>query len=319
MKIGILGPGHIARGMAYTIRQLPETEGWAVASRNGNRARAFADEFGFVRAYGSYEELYRDSDVELVYVSTPHNCHYEQVKQLLLHGKHILCEKVFTLNLAEAEELIQLAEERRLFVSEAQTLRFLPLSGTARRILRDGVIGRVLQFSARISYPLTHKERVMRPELGGGGLLDIGVYPLTVASMLFGDKPEAALSDAVMTETGVDAASSIYLRYPGGVSAVVNISIEGSRYLDGVINGTDGYLILRDVNHMARLEQYDAQGQWVRNWEETPGISNFAPELSAAVHAIHDGRTECAEYPHQTLLSQMALLDRLRRQWSHDL
>lgn len=315
MKLGVMGLGHMGEGMAWTAQHLPETELWACAAQDWGRAIRFAGRFGFQRAYGTYEELYRDPEVELIYIATPNSFHYEQARAALLCGKHVLCEKPLTVRAREAEELVKLAQEQHRFLMEAQMLRFMPLTGTLQALLREGVIGEPLSFTANLLYPLRDKARVMTPELGGGALLDIGVYPLTMTDLIAGHRWTRVLSDAVLTETGVDGTDHILLRYDSGFTASLTISMEGSFYRDGVLNGTDGYLILRDVNHFTRIEQYDRNGRWRHSWEKPEQLSDYAHELSAAVRAIETGQLQCGEYPWETMLVLLRLMDSLRKQW----
>lgn len=315
MKIGVLGLGYMACGMAWTIRHLPEAEPWAVASRELRRAQLFAGKYGFARAYGSYDALYCDPEVQLIYIATTHNYHYAQVKAALLHGKHVLCEKPLTVHAWEAEELVQLSQRKQLFLMEAQMLRFMPLAKTLQQLLKSGIIGDVISFTANYFHSLEHKERLMRPELGGGALLDIGVYPWTMADMILGHQYEHMISDAILTDTGVDAVDHLWFRTVQSQTASLTISIRGGYYCDGIVNGTAGYLILRDINHLQRIERYHTDGAWQQSWDKPKQLSDYAHELWAAIQAIQNGQTQCSEYPWETILMQMRLLDDLRKQW----
>ena len=186
-RIAILGAGHIAATMAATVRQMEGAEIYAVASRSLERAEAFARQFGIARAYGSYEEMLSDPKVELVYVATPHSHHAEHARMCILHGKPTLVEKAFTANARQAEEVLQLAAERHVLVTEAIWTRYMPFSKTIVELANSGIIGRPMKLSAHLSYPMADKERIVRPELAGGALLDIGVYCINFAVMAFGD------------------------------------------------------------------------------------------------------------------------------------
>ena len=315
MKIGMLGLGSMARGMAGVMRQIPEAEPWACASRSMENAWWFAEEFGFRKCYGSYEKLYQDRDVQLVYIATTHDRHYEQARECLLHGKHVLCEKSLTVHAWEAEELVRLAEEKGLFLMEAQILRFLLMSRTLREILDSGMIGRPLFMEAGYFRSLEHVERVIRPELGGGALLDIGVYPLTLASIVLGPKLSCTGSDAVLTASGVDGVDHILLRSESGMLAAVTASICGNDYRDGRILGTEGSLVIRNVNSLSRIEYYNLNGECFQCWDKSAEISDYSYELLAAIHAIETGKTQCEEYSWEAMLEQMRLLDSLRKQW----
>jgi len=311
----MLGLGHMAQGIAWNLQRMDEAELWACASRDGENARRFAAKYGFVKAYGGYEAIYEDGDVELVYIASTNDRHYEQARECLLHGKHVLCEKPLTVYAWQAEELVRLAGERGLFLMEAQLLRFLPMAGTLRQIIASGAIGQPVFLSASFISPLEKVERVIRPELGGGALLDIGVYPLTLADMVLGPGYVCAASHAVLASSGVDAVDHILLRGQDGMLASLTASIRGSSYRDGRINGTEGYLIIREANRLSRFEQYGADGAWVKSWDSPPQLSVYFHELSAAIKAVQQGKTQCQEYPWPAMLAQMRFLDQLRRQW----
>lgn len=186
VKIGIIGAGWIAEQMAITLRGMTGVEAYAIASRSMQNAREFADRWGFARAYGSYEEMLDDEQVQLVYIATPHSHHLEHARMSLLRGKPVLCEKAFTANARQAEELLNLAHERNLFITEAIWTRYMPLSQTINKLIADGAIGHPMTLSANLGYPIGNRERLMQPALAGGALLDLGVYALNFASMVFG-------------------------------------------------------------------------------------------------------------------------------------
>ena len=178
MKIGILGAGNISRKVAPALVALPEIECYAVASRDLEKARAFADEFGFEKVYGSYEALLSDPAVELVYVATPHSHHYEHMMLCLQYGKHVICEKAFTMNARQAVQVCAAAREKGLFVAEAIWTRYMPSRKMIQQILDSGVIGKPNTLTANLSYVISDKQRIYDPALAGGALLDIGVYGL---------------------------------------------------------------------------------------------------------------------------------------------
>ena len=169
-KVGIIGAGHIARKMAHTLRDMEGVEPYAVASRNQENAEGFACEWGFTRAYGSYEDLADDPEVQLIYIATPHSHHFEQARMCLEKGKPVLCEKAFTANAEQAETLIRLSKEKQVFLTEAIWTRYMPFSETLRELVDGGTIGRVMMLTANIGYPIAEKERIVKPELCGGQL-----------------------------------------------------------------------------------------------------------------------------------------------------
>ena len=173
MKIGILGAGHISRSVAPTLVAMPEIECYAVASRSLEKAEGFAREFGFAKAYGSYEEMLADPLVELVYVATPHSHHFEHMMLCIDHGKNILCEKAFTVNGMEARAIQKAAAEKGVFVAEAIWPRYMPSRNVIRSVLESGIIGTPNTLTGNLSYDIDEVRRIREPELAGGALLDI--------------------------------------------------------------------------------------------------------------------------------------------------
>ena len=173
MNIAILGAGSIAATMATTLQPLKDVTCYAVAARDLKRAQIFADKFGFQKAYGSYKDMLEDPDVELVYIATPHSHHYEHIRMCLNHDKHVLCEKAFTANARQAEEVLKLAESKGLLLTEAIWTRYMPMRQTINEVIKSGIIGKPTSLSANLGYPIEHVERMVKPELCGGALLDL--------------------------------------------------------------------------------------------------------------------------------------------------
>ena len=186
LKMAILGAGGIASTMAGTISRMEQVECYAVGSRSMEKAQAFAQKFGFQKAYGSYEELVKDEEVELVYIATPHSEHYENARLCIRHKKPVLCEKAFTANAKQAKELLDYAKKEKVFITEAMWVRYLPMLQTIRAELADDVIGTPTMLTANLGYLISEVPRLQRPDLAGGALLDVGVYPINFARMIFG-------------------------------------------------------------------------------------------------------------------------------------
>ena len=204
MKIGILGAGRIAVILAETMNKMPEVECYGVASRDLEKAKVFAKEHGFQYAFGSYEDMLADPEVKLIYIATPHSHHYRHIKMCLDAGKHVLCEKSFTVNEKQAAEVFRMAKEKKLLLTEAIWTRYMPSRKIIDDLLAEKVIGDVRKMTANLNYPLLEKERIVKPELAGGALLDVGIYPLNFAYMHFGDGVKEMHSAAQMTSAGVD-------------------------------------------------------------------------------------------------------------------
>ena len=252
LRFGILGCGHIATKMAAAVKALEVrnmgVEAYAVGSRTLEKAEKFASEYGFVRAYGSYEELAQDPDVDLIYIATPHSEHYKDILLCLEHGKNLLVEKAFTANALLASEAITLAEEKGVFLSEAMWTRFLPAVQMVKDWILAGKIGRVESVEADFSMPLSHIERLRKPELAGGALLDLGIYSLTFADIFLTD-PELGVgednyvvqtkSKCVKFHTGVDATDWIDFFYKNGQAAHLKTSMVAPLKNEGVIYTAD--------------------------------------------------------------------------------
>lgn len=318
IRIAILGAGRIAGIMANTLNGMKEKDKrfscYAVAARELDRAESFAQQYGFEKAYGSYEEMLSDKNVDLVYIATPHSHHYAHIKLCLEHGKHVLCEKAFTVNAAQAEEVLALAEEKGLLLTEAIWTRYMPTRGMINEILASGKIGKPCMLTANLCYNSRWKERIIRPELAGGALLDIGIYPLNFAVMAFGEEIVKVESSVQMTETGVDAQESITLHYADGRMAVLNSSVNGIGDRRGVIYGETGFLEISNVNNPQMLTIYKDYKP-VETIPCPEQVTGYEYEVISCLDAIEEGRTECPEMPHADTIRMMKLMDGLRAQW----
>ncbi len=315
-KIGIIGAGGIAGVMASTLAKMEEAECYAIASRDGAKAERFAEKYGFRKAYGSYEAMLSDPEVELVYVATPHSHHYEQMKLCLEYGKHVLCEKAFTINEKQAAEVFAEAERKGILVTEAIWPRYLPMRKKLDDVLASGVIGTPHMMTANLSYVIDGVERIRRPELAGGALLDIGVYTLNFASMVFGDDVEQICGHAVKGQTGVDLQDSITLIYRDGRMAVLNSSASSLSDRRGIIYGENGYIEAENINNCQEIRVYDSGRRLIASYlPPADQISGYEYEVRACIEAIAEGRTECPQMPHEESLRMMRWMDELRRQW----
>lgn len=314
-NVAILGTGHIAAKMAATLQQMKDVNCYAVASREQIRAEAFAKEWGFKKACGSYEELAADPHVDLVYIATPHSHHYEHARLCILNGKAVLCEKAFTANARQAEALLQLAKERNVFITEAIWTRYMPFSHTIRELVFNGSIGRPHMLTANLGYPIAYKERIAKPELCGGALLDIGVYPINFARMIFGTDIDDIQSHCVKNNYGVDIQASISFRYANGNMAVMQLTASCANDRQGIISGEKGYIVVDNINNPQQAAIYDSDHQLVKIYDCPSQISGYEYEVQASIDALRRGQLETAAMPHAETLEIMHLLDRLRQQW----
>lgn len=315
MKFAILAPGHIAHSMARAVSEIEKIECYAVASRDYGRAADFAKQWGFEKAYGSYEEMVKDSQVELVYVASPHSHHYEHTRLCLEHGKHVLVEKAFTVNAKQARELIQLSEEKGLLLAEAIWTRYMPSRKMIDDILASGVLGNVTSLTANLGYILPHVERMQNPELAGGALLDLGVYPINFALMAFHGSIKEVNATAIMSPKGVDWMNSITLSFADGKMAVLHSDMLAQTDRQGVISGDKGYLEVQNINNCEEIRVFNLERKMTASYQVPEQINGYEYEVLSCIRAIEEGRTECEEMPHSETLRVMELLDRIREQW----
>lgn len=316
MRIGILGAGKIAETLAKTMGRMEEVECWAVAARELKRAEAFAKTYGFKKSYGSYEELVQDEKVELVYIATPHSHHFEQMKLCVTHGKPVLCEKSFTMNARQAKEILALSKQEQVMVAEAIWTRYMPSRKLIDDMLSSGMIGEVRTLTANLSYKIDQVERIMRPELAGGALLDVGVYPINFARMHFGTELARVESSVIYTETGVDGQNTITLIYKDGKMASLTSGIYGRSDRKGIFYGTKGYLVVENINNPQRILAYDMEDRLLKEVGVPEQISGYEYEIRAAMEAVKQGRISCPSMPHEEIIGVMELMDQLRSQWN---
>ena len=315
MKIGILGAGKISHSTVPAMIALDEIECYAVSSRSLEKAQAFARQYGFRKAYGSYEEMLSDPEVELVYVATPHSHHYEHMMLCLEHGKSVLCEKAFTMNAAQASRVMEFAREKGLFVAEAIWPRYMPSRKMINDVMDSGIIGKVNTLTANLSYVIHEVPRIYRPELAGGALLDIGVYGINFALMHFGTDIERVESSVQMTPTGVDAMETITIFYRDGRMAVLTHSIFARSDRKGIIHGDKGYIVVENINNPQSIAVFDDQDQLIAHYDVPEQINGYEYQFAECARALREGRTESWSMPLEDTVYVMEFMDNLRRQW----
>ena len=294
-------------------------EAYAVASRTLSKAQKFATEYGVRHAYGSYEELAQDPNVDLIYIATPHSEHYNNILLCLKYDKNLLVEKAFTANALMASEVIALAEEKGVFLCEAMWTRFLPAVQMVKDWILAGKIGKVESVEADFSMPLSHKERLKNPALAGGALLDLGIYSLTFADMFFnGDGKNHVVkteTKCVKFHTGVDATDWIDLVYASGQVAHLKTSMVAPLKNEGVIYGSEGFIRVQNLNDMVEIQLFDVAGTLVES-VNPPRIENcYEYEVLGCKAAMEKGLKECPEMPHSKTMQMMTQMDGLRQAW----
>ena len=247
-RIGIIGAGWIAEKMAQALAPIKDIEVYAIASRSIQKAESFAKEYNIPKAYGSYAEMVTDPQVDLVYIATPHSHHFEHSMLALESGKPVLVEKAFTANAAQAEKLIQIAKDKGLFITEAIWTRYMPLSHKVKEIMDSGIIGEPRIITATLCYMMENKERIVRADLCGGALLDLGVYALNFARMYFGTDIVRTVSNCHLGPTGMDMHESISLSFADGKMANLQSGALCLNDRQGIISGTEGYIRIDNIN-----------------------------------------------------------------------
>ena len=314
-RIAIMGTGNIAGTMAQTIKKMKNVKCYAVASRDLNRAQSFAKRYGIKKAYGSYEEMAMDSKIDLIYIATPHSEHYQNMKLCIENGRAVLCEKAFTANEKQAKEILDLAKEKGVFVAEAMWTRYMPMLSTIRSILSSGIIGMPSMLTCNLGYYLVNVPRLMQPDLAGGALLDLGVYTINFASMMFGTDVARITSSCSMTPTGVDASNSITITFRDGKMAVLNSTMLGMSDRRGIIYGTSGYMEIENINNFESVTVYDRNRKVIKTAKAPKQISGYEYEVMACLNALERGEIECWEMPHVETLRIMHIMDDLRNAW----
>ncbi|MGW2849465.1 Gfo/Idh/MocA family protein [Streptomyces sp. NPDC001274] len=317
VRWGVLATGGIAATFAEDLRSMPDMEVVAVASRTDASARAFADRFGIPRAYGDWAALAADEEVDVVYVATPHSAHREAAGLCLEAGKPVLCEKAFTLNAREARELVGIARERGVFLMEAMWTYCNPVVRRMTELVRDGAIGeiRTVQADFGISGPFGPGHRLRDPALGGGALLDLGVYPVSFAQLLLGE-PDRVRADAVLSPEGVDLHTSMLLGWSGagGATALLNCSIVADTPQTASVTGTAGRIEFpRGFFYPERFVLH-REGHEPEEFTAPAGtaLRGMQFEQAEVARALRAGETESPLVPLDGSLAVMRTLDAVR-------
>jgi predicted dehydrogenase len=315
IRWGILGTGKMAGKFAEGLVTLLDAELVAVGSRSRVGADAFAERFSVARRHASYESLVNDTMVDAIYVSTPHSLHAEHILMSLEAGKPVLCEKPFTINAREAQTVIAKARAKKLLLMEAMWTRFLPIMVRLREMLAEGIIGDVRMLTADFGFRTEEKEgRLVDPALGGGALLDVGVYTVSLASMLFG-APSQVAGVADLGPTGVDEQAAVALGHPGGKLALLSTSIRTNTPHEVDIIGTLGRLRIHAPWWKGSdMTLYLNEGG--EEFLEFPFTGNgYQYEAEEFMDCLRHGKPESRVMPLNETLSIMKTLDQLRAQW----
>ena len=315
LRIGIIGAGWIAEKAAITLNGLTECECYAIASRSLEKAEAFANQWNVTRAYGSYAELLADPNVDLVYVATPHSHHYDVTRQALLADKPCLVEKAFMANYRQSKEIVDLAHERKIFLAEAIWTRYQPVVKIVRDLINSGRIGTPRLVTATLGYSMGEKLRIMQPDLCGGALLDLGVYALNFVRMFFPTDIISMEGTCIKSKTGMDLTNAMTLVLSDGMLCNLQSSAACVGDNIGVIAGTDGNLIIDNINNPQKITVNTHDRKFVEDIHVPKQLTGYEYQFLACRQALIDGLLEPREMPHQETLYIVELMDGFRQKW----
>ena len=315
MKFGILATGPMAQTFTDTLAKTAEVELYAVASRSLDKAIAFKEKNHFTKAYGSYLELLEDENVEIVYIVTPQNTHFELMKMCIEHNKPVLCEKAFTLNANQAKEIKRLANEKKVFVAEALWPRYMPSRKIIDEAINSGIIGTPKVLTGNLSYIIYMNKRIVDINLGGGALLDVGVYGLNFALMHFGTDIAKIDSSVQFTDTGVDGQETITLHYSDGRIASLTHGIYSRSDRKGIVWGNKGYLVIENINNPSSVDAYDTSDNLLKHYDIPKQISGYEYEIQECIDCIKQGKIESDSIPLNDSIVLMETMDKIRNIW----
>ena len=317
IRWGFIGLGSIARRFSAGFNYLDDAEIYAVASRSQDKADAFGAQVGATKRYGSYEALANDADVDVAYIGTPHTHHLPQTIMCLEAGKHVLCEKPFAVNAAEAKQMIDCARANNRFLMDAFWTRFFPVMAKLRELLAAKAIGDVMLVQADFGYrtaSIAPESRTYNPDLAGGALLDVGCYCLQLASMVYGKQPRDIASQVTLGSTGVDEFSVTALKYSDYEMATITTALRLSTPHEARIVGTEGYVSIPNFWSPYELT-LSIQGQEPEIFRYERGGEGFQYEVAAVGECIRAGQLESDVMPLDETLAIMQTLDRIRASW----
>ncbi len=310
---GVIGPGKIAHSFAKAMEVIDDGQLYAVASRNADRAKEFAQEYGAPKTYASYEALVEDHDVDGIYIATPHPFHHDQAMLCLEAGKPVLCEKPITVNARDAKNLFDTSKSRGVFLMEALWTRYLPIYDQIRRWLDEEQIGELKLLDSNFCFraPSDPKHRTWNHELAGGALLDIGVYNIAVSQWVFGDNPQSFSAHSLISETNVDALTASTMVYSDGQISQFTCSFLVDGANDFQIYGTEGRIRIHP-NFWCATEATLIKGDQQETKHEPFRATGFEYEIEEAMRCIRAGMLESPGMPHEDTFANMKLMDAIR-------
>ncbi len=314
-KWGIIGPGKIAAKFAAALALTEGAELVAVASRSGERAREFAAKFGASRSFDHYWKLAAAPDIDAIYIATPHGFHCEHALLCLKHRKAVLCEKPMALSNRQVQEMVSASQDNKTFLMEAMWTRFLPLTGKLLELIGEGKIGKLKYVRADFGFapPFNPEGRLYNKELGGGSLLDIGVYPLFLCQLLMGE-PSRIMATAQLAPTGTDDSCVATLHYPDGGLAIMTSLYSCQTSITAEIAGTEGIIHIPTPWYKNdRLTLY-RRGQEAEDFQFEPMVNGFEYQIRETLRCLDEGLIESPYLSHAFSLSMSRVMDAIRKQ-----
>ena len=321
IKWGIMGAGIIARKMADALKLNPDSQLYAVASKTHSKAQMFAEENGAGNIF-SYQEIVRNCEIDVIYVATTHNFHFDNAKLALEHGNHVLIEKPFTVNAKEARKLVRIAREKKLFLMEAMWVRFLPSLKLLKKKIQDDEIGEVKVFNISFGgfVGSQYEKRLKDPGLAGGTVLDMGIYPISFVCYLLGELPTDIKSMARFSDLGVDEISNYMFRFPSGCLANISTSYNLKMQNEAKIYGTTGFIEFPQFQGGERFTIFKHAGtneiiDTIDVFEKNH-TNGFIYQVEEVVRSVQEGKLESTIMPLKETIGIMEIMDKMRDEWS---
>ncbi len=318
MNIGFLGCSKIGASIVKALKANSNATLYGCAARNFEKAKEYKEKYGFKVAYKNYEEMVKDPNIDFIYVSTLISSHYEHAKLCLENGKPCLVEKAFTINSKEAEELVRLSKQKKVFLGEAIWTRYMPSRKMINELIMSGIIGDIYMLSANLSYKIDDQERLIKKNLGGGILLDVGVYPINFAFMVLGSDYKDVKSTLIYKGKGVEETCLINLFYKNGIVANLYSSMNGNSDRSGYIYGTEGYLKIDNINNPSLIEIYgkidDTSNaiELKNKLHIKEDVNGYEYQFYEALLAVKSGINEPVSMPHSETIKVMKLIDKIK-------
>ena len=320
MKLGFIGAGKIAHTVADTLKKLndKEIELYAVSARELKKAEEFKEKYSFKKSYGSYEDLLNDEEVDTVYINLVISLHAKYIKEALNKGKNVICEKAFTENAKQAKECIELAKKKKLYLMDATWTRFMPSRSLINELVATGIIGKVFMVNANLGYKIDEVPRLQDKNLGGGALLDVGVYPLNFIFMVLGTHYLKLKSMASFTDSDVDESLFANFIYPTNITASMMCTMDGQTNRNGYIYGDKGYIEVININNPEVINVYqntfkDHKMELVSSTKIRHKVNGYEYEFLQALDDIKNNRIESSLYDFDEILKVMETIDLIKK------